>query len=1210
MKKILILRTEILFQAVKSSLKLGARWGIFLIGFSACQQTPDTLFHSLDPQTSGIHFVNRIVENDTLNILEFEYVYNGGGVAIVDVNQDSLPDIFFTGNQRSNHLYLNKGNLQFQEIAKEAGVDAPEKWCSGVSIIDINSDGLIDFYVSATVHSPGINRANMLFVHQGINAQGIPVFKELAAEYGIADTGHSTHAAFLDMDLDGDLDLYVLTDQLDEARTPNRYRNKINDGSNPNTDRLYRNNGDNTFSNISKEAGIRYEGYGLGIAIGDINVDGWPDIYVANDYVSNDLLYINNRNGTFTNEISNAFKHQSHSAMGTDMVDINGDGLVDIMTLDMQPDVNLRQKALTPANNYSTYRNNERFGYDFQYVRNTLQLNQGFRGERVPIFSDISQLTGVYQTDWSWAPLIEDIDHDGKKDILITNGFPKDITDLDFGNYRSSTSRLVSLEKSLEAIPEVKISNYAFKQSDDLRFEDVTTSWGLFNPSFSNGAALGDLDNDGDLDYVVNNINDSAFVYINQYQQKSPSSHYLRINIQGEKPNTMGIGTKIILHYGNGQMIYKEFYPYRGYISSLEPTIHMGLGQHAQVDSVRVIWPDGRTEIRQDIAVDQVIHFTQPKADSRIDLEHITSYLFPKPTPSMFQEVGDERELDFVHEEDDKIDFNLQRTLPHKYSQMGPGMAVGDLDGNGLEDVVIGGSAGKAGAVYFQTQQGTFEKDDTHSLSQAMEGEVMGILLFDADQDQDLDAYVSFGSYEFEAQSELNQDLFYINRGNGVMDRAENVLPEMISSTACVTASDVDKDGDLDVFVGGRIIPDAYPLAPTSYLLQNDEGTFREMTNEVAEGLDKIGMVTDALWTDVDNDGWEDLMVVGEWMPITIFKNQEGTLVNITQQTGISENIGWWNSITSGDVDKDGDIDYIVGNLGLNTRYKGTEEQPLYVYVADFDENGSFDPIIACYAKNEVGEKELFPIHTRDDLIRQMQQMRGTFPQYAIYGKATIDEVVTNEMKEKATVYAANYMSSSYIENVGNGQFKMKPLPLLAQASPIYGMLTVDVNLDGHLDVLMVGNNHGSEIFTGKYDALNGMVLKGNGKGDFEPILGTESGFFVPGDAKALVKVLDQNGSPIYIASQNRDSLCVFYSLSFNREIATGTLIPVSFQAYDQYALIYSEDGKTQKIESSYGSSYLSQSSRSFFIPQTIDKVEIYDYQGNKRLWESSQPEQ
>jgi len=556
----------------------------------SCQKTSPTLFQIMDPGQTGVHFNNQIVENDTMNILVYEYVYNGGGVAIGDFNNDSLPDIFFTGNQVPNKLYLNKGNFSFEDISQSANIEASDRWCSGVTLVDINADGKLDMYITTTVHNPGSRRANLMYINEGMDEQGYPVFSEQASEMGIADTGHSVHAAFLDYDRDGDLDLYVLTNENDLNKTPNVYREKLTDGQNPNTDRLYRNNGDGTFTHVSREAGILIEGYGLGIAITDVNLDHWPDIYISNDYVSNDLLYINNQDGTFSNQVDHYFKHQSHSAMGNDVSDINNDGLVDILALDMQPEVNERKKRLTPANNYATYINNERYGYAYQYSRNTLQLNNGITPEGIPTFSEVGQLADIHETDWSWSPLIADLNHDGWKDILITNGFPKDITDLDFGLYRAETERLQSTLDLQSNIPVVKIANYAYQNEGNLNFTQVTQTWGMDIPSFSNGASLGDLDLDGDLDYVVNNINDSAFVFQNQLSPKNSGQHYLRLNLKGSDDNTLGIGTTILLEYGNEHRQIYQHYLSRGYLSAVEPVAHFGLGNTSgQMDLINYL---------------------------------------------------------------------------------------------------------------------------------------------------------------------------------------------------------------------------------------------------------------------------------------------------------------------------------------------------------------------------------------------------------------------------------------------------------------------------------------------------------------------------------------------------------------------------------------------------------------------------------------------
>jgi hypothetical protein len=1157
-----------------------------LIVLVSCQNNSDTLFRLVDPKNSGIDFENTVEEKDSINILTVQYMYHGGGVAIGDFNNDNLQDIFFTGNMVDNRLYLNRGELRFEDITATAGIEGKQKWKSGVALADVNGDGWLDIYVCATIKDDSADRANMLFINKGLNENGIPTFKDEAESYRVADQGYSQNAAFFDYDRDGDLDLYLLQN-LESDKIPSNYRPRIMDGSALNNDRLFRNNNDGTFTDVTIEAGIVIEGYGLGLGIADINQDGWPDIYIGNDYVSNDLLYINNKNGTFTNEIASRVKHQSLFSMGIDIADINNDRSPDILTLDMMPENNLRRKTISGAGaTYITYVNNREYNYEFQYIRNMLQINNG-NGT----FSEQGQMAGIHQTEWSWSALMADVDNDGNRDVLITNGFPKDVTDRDYVMFKREVGAFNHHRSLIDSIPVLKVPNYAYKNEGDLSFKNVTKEWGMSQPSFSNGAAFSDLDNDGDLDYVVNNINDKAFLYENTIctkEKENSVNHFLRVRLEGEKYNPSGLGAKVTIEYDSGKIQYHDHSIYRGYLSTVEDVIHFGVGSARVIDRLTVEWPNGTKQSLNKVDVNQVL--TLKASDGRKISDEIEITVADRT----FHEISAKLDVKFKHKEWDKIDYYRQRTLPHKFSQAGPGLAVGDINGDDLDDFIVGGSSRFDGAIFLQTIQGTFSHQKfpkgKFSLS-----EDEGMLLFDADADRDLDLYVVSGSYEFEDADPRYQDRLYLNDGKGNFSFAGDALPETTASGSCVRGADYDRDGDIDLFVGSRVITGSYPLSPQSYLLRNDKGRFTDVTAEIAPALSRAGMITDALWTDVNNDHQIDLVVVGEFMPITIFQNTSNKLVKQVS-TGLEKSFGWWNGLAGADFDKDGDTDFIAGNLGSNNYYQVTDKRPLRVYAKDIDQNQSIDAILSCYFKSEEGDMREYPIHFWDELNQQSPKFRNQFNRYKHYGSTDMAALLKPYDTTGMLVLKMNWSKSSYVENLGNGKFRISELPRAAQVAPVNGIVITDVNADGNSDALLVGNDYGNEVFSGRYDAFDGLLLIGDGHGRFKPLSALESGFYVPGDAKALAQIHTVTRGPIFVATQNIDSIRVF---GFSKKPdGLSTFAP---SANDSWAILEYHDGSKQKIEFHYGSGYLSQSTRTVRIERGVDRIVVYDFQGNSR---------
>ena len=1161
--------------------------GYCLCMFAGYGQSTSTLFKKLEGNKTGVTFANQLFESDTLNILNQANIYNGSGVGIADFNKDGYMDIYFAANMVSNKLYLNQKNLKFTDVTEVAGVTGSGRWCTGVSIVDINADGWPDIYVSASFSASPKQRTNLLYVHQGLDKKGNPIFKEEATAYGLADDGFSTQAYFFDYDKDNDLDVYLVTNEIYDPRTPIRYRAKLTDGSARNTDRLYRNNGNNTFSNISKEAGITIEGWGHAAAIADINLDGWPDVYVANDFISNDLCYINNGDGTFTNQLDTYFKHTAWNAMGTDVVDINNDGFVDVISAEMLPENNLRKKRMLSGNEYYNYINNEQYKYNHQYVRNVLQINSGPTPQQAAVFSDKAYMAGIYQTDWSWCPLVADFDNDGLRDLIITNGLPRDVTDLDYIAYENGQSGVQQRFTLVmtDSLPVVKLANYAYKNTGGIQFKDQSKEWGLADLSFSNGGVYVDLDNDGDLDVVINNINEEAFVYENTSKGKDNT---LQLSFKGTKENPDAIGAQVKL-YVDHQLQSYEHYPTRGYLSTHDAKAHFGLGNHKSVDSLRIIWPNGKQQVITNVKANQLLVLEEKNA-KQVSLQKAISFA----ENAFYKNVNEEYGINFSPKETDFIDYTIQRTLPHKLSQFGPGMAVGDIDNDGLEDFYVGGSSDHPGVFFMQQKDGTFKEDTQRFLQQEdVLYEDMGVLLFDADGDTDLDLLLVSGSYEIPGQHAISNNRFFLNDGHGKFARANSNMPADYTNGSCVKAADFDGDGDLDLFVGGRAVSAGYPLAPQSFLFKNDNGTFTDVTKQYCPDLQYAGMITDALWSDFDNDGKPDLVVVGEWMPISFYKNNGTSFSKVS--TSLDTKTGWWNSVTAGDFDRDGDIDYVAGNLGLNTNYTATAEEPMTIIARDIDSNGSLDPLVFCYMTGDDGERKAFPIASRDDLVSQVLPMRKKYPTYTSYGYASLDQFMPKSNLSEIKVLNATEMRSSYIENKGNGVFKFSPLPFEAQEAPVYGMQAKDVDQDGQLDLILVGNDYGMDPYSGRHDAFNGLILKGDGTGNFGPMSLQDSGFYVEGDAKGLVSLRSGKDEELVLASQNQGALKVYAKQTGEKEKA------IVLKEGDFYAELEFKGGKKQKVEFYYGNSFLSNGSRTLWVNPLVKGITIVNYKGESR---------
>ncbi|MEP6647659.1 MAG: VCBS repeat-containing protein [Saprospiraceae bacterium] len=1112
----------------KSVIRLTILYSVLPFLFLFCQKKPTEIelqlaatpktaarFTYMPSEETGVNFSNILKEDFDYNIYTYEYMYNGCGVAAGDVNGDHLPDLYFASGFGPNALYLNLGNFKFLDVTKESGVEAIEGFKTGVTMADVNGDGKLDIYSCRTSKDNDGKKTNFLFINKGnkeINGVQVPIFEEEAKQLGLDDISNTNHACFFDYDRDGDLDLFLLNHRIGFTLATQMRLQQGNDGNiiritKPETpfesNKFYKNDHGH-FTEVTAAAGVTSSAFGLSATVADINQDGWPDLYVANDYIEPDFILINNKNGTFTDHYKDYLKHSSQNSMGSDVADFNNDGLMDIMVLDMKPEDPIRYKELLNIMQYDRYNLLVQYGYGRQVGRNVLQLNNGNN-----TFSEIGQYSGVAATDWSWSPLFADFDNDGWKDIYITNGYRKDVSNSDYMNFfRDSMQkaggltpdRFPKIQDFLKYLPEQKISNYLYINSGKLSFIDASKESGIEKPSFSNGAAYADLDMDGDLDIIVNNIDEKAFVIRNDITGR----HWLEIDVEQSNGNKDGIGTTAYLH--NGDSIQVEMLSTnKGFLSSSEPIIHFGLGASTTIDSIILQWPEGDKEIMRTVKADQRIIWKKGSGTIYRDRAMPAAHTLFSADPGA---------ITWQHKENEFVDFKREKLLPYMLSREGPCMSTGDVNGDKLIDIYAGNGAGYSSDILLQNENGTFTPSRSSALERDSAFEDCGSILEDLDGDGDLDLVVISGGNAAQMNDPLYMTRYYTNDGKGIFTRSAD-FPIIRTNAGAILALDYDGDKDLDIFIGGKCSPGSFPTAAKSYVLRNDHGHFTDVTKDVFPLLDGIGMISDIKAGDLDRDGKPEIVVAGEWFPISIFSFEGGKYVDKTAVYGLEKTSGWWKCLSLADIDGDGDLDIFAGNIGLNNRLRTSVDQPVTLVTNDFDKNGSLDPIMCFYYNG----KE-YPYAGRDLIIAQIPRLKKKFLRYTPYASATLEDIFTKEELEGSKYLTANtFMNTLFINE--NKKFKSVNIPYQAQLSPVFDIIINDFNEDGKSDILLAGNFLYSETETGEMDAGNGTLLLQNGDGTFRYVPNREHGFWAQNEARELKMINLANGMRAIVTGNN-----------------------------------------------------------------------------------------